>query len=140
MIKVNKLTDYAVLILSHFAAQQSGTVFNAHQLAQAIGVNPPTVSKILKILLRHDLLLSHRGANGGYQLAKPVQYINIAQIIQAMEGRLGVTDCSVHPGLCSQENTCQMRLPWQKINKMVLQVLSTVTLADMVQKTGDRTA
>lgn len=130
-MKVNKLTDYAVLILSHFAQYHEESVFNAHQLADAIGVNPPTVSKILKILLKNHLVLSHRGAQGGYQLAKPLKCISVAEVIEIMEGRLAVTDCNKQPGLCAHEQNCQMRAPWQKINQMVLQVLSNVTLADM---------
>lgn len=131
MIKVNKLTDYAVLILSYFAKQNSDRVFNATQLANALDLPNPTVSKILKILLKNQLVISHRGAQGGYQLAKPLEYISVAQLIEAMEGRLAVTECNVRTGLCSHEDSCQMRNPWQKINHMVLDLLSQVTLADM---------
>ncbi|MGA2654951.1 MAG: SUF system Fe-S cluster assembly regulator [Gammaproteobacteria bacterium] len=132
MIKVNKLTDYAVIILSYFATQSSDRVFNASQLASALDLPNPTVSKILKILLKNQFVISHRGAQGGYQLAKPLEYITVAQLIEAMEGRVAVTECSsVRTGLCSHEMACQMRNPWQKINHMVLNLLSQVTLADM---------
>ncbi len=131
MIKVNKLTDYAVLILSYFAKQNSDEVWNASQLASALDLPNPTVSKILKILLKNQLVISHRGAQGGYQLAKPLEYITVAELIEAMEGRVAVTECNVRTGLCSHEQACQMRNPWQKINHMVLNLLSQVTLADM---------
>lgn len=131
MIKVNKLTDYAVLILGYFARQNSDRVFNASQLASALDLPNPTVSKILKILLKNQLVISHRGAQGGYQLAKPLEYITVAQLIEAMEGRVAVTECSAQSGLCSHEMACAMRNPWQKINHMVLNLLSQVTLADM---------
>jgi FeS assembly SUF system regulator len=131
MIKVNKLTDYSILILNHFATQNEDKVFNASHLAQALMLPNPTVSKILKILLKNQLVISHRGAQGGYQLAKPLKCISVAELIEAMEGRLAVTQCSVRTGLCSHEDSCQMRNPWQKINHMVLDLLSQVTLADM---------
>ena len=133
MIKVNKLTDYAVLILNHFAAQSLDRVFNASQLASALGLPSPTVSKILKILLKNQLVISYRGAMGGYQLAKPLKCISVAQLIEAMEGRVAVTQCSARAGLCTHEHVCQMRNPWQKINQMVLTLLSQVSLADMQQ-------
>lgn len=133
MIKVNKLTDYAILILNYFAAQAENKVLNATEVAEAISLPLPTTSKILKILLNNQMLISHRGAQGGYQLAKALQYISVAEIIQAMEGRLAVTDCQVRPGLCMHENACQLKTPWQKINQMVLNLLSQVTLADMTK-------
>ena len=131
MIKVNKLTDYSILILNHFATQNVDTVFNASQLAQALALPSPTVSKILKILLKNQFVTSQRGAQGGYQLAKPLTTISIAAVIEAMEGRVAVTQCNVSSGLCTHEQNCQMRSPWQKINHMVLELLSKVSLADM---------
>lgn len=133
MIKVNKLTDYSILILNHFATQNEDMVFNASQLAEALALPGPTVSKILKILLKNQIVISYRGARGGYQLAKPLKAISIAHIIEVMEGRLAVTQCSAGSGLCTHEKACQMRNPWQKINQMVLTLLSQVTLADMQQ-------
>ena len=131
MIKVNKLTDYSILILNHFARCSEDKVFNAGQLAQALTLPTPTVSKILKILLKNQLLISHRGSMGGYQLAKPLADISVAHVIQVMEGRLAVTQCSAGAGLCTHEQACQMRNPWQKINQMVLTLLSQVSIADM---------
>ncbi len=138
MIKVNKLTDYSILILNHFATQNEDTVFNASQLAQALTLPSPTVSKILKILLKNQFVTSHRGAQGGYQLAKPLKSISIAAIIEAMEGRLAVTQCNVGTGLCTHEQGCQMRSPWQKINHMVLELLSQVSLADMAGQSKNK--
>lgn len=130
MIKVNKLTDYAIVILNHLA-KQTEQVFNASQLAQALNLPNPTVSKILKILLKNQFVISHRGAQGGYQLAKALKYISVAELIEAMEGRLAVTDCNVKGGHCAHEESCQMRSPWQKINRKVLELLSQISLADM---------
>ncbi len=131
MIKVNKLTDYSILILNHFAKESADKMFNASQLADALNLPAPTVSKILKILVKNQLVISHRGAMGGYQLAKPLKSISIVEIIEAMEGRISVTQCGAGTGLCTHERSCSMRDPWQRINQMVVNLLSQVSIADM---------
>jgi len=132
MLKVNKLTDYSLVILSQLG-QHKGYMANAMQLSEATGINSPTVSKILKILQPRGLVISHRGANGGYELAKTIDAISVAEVIQAMEGPMAVTQCNIGPGHCEQESSCQMRAPWHKINQVIIDLLSNISLADMLQ-------
>src|SRR3989442_15648648 len=81
----------------------------------------PAVSKLLKSLARQGLLISSRGAKGGYQLARPAEQITVPEMIAALEGRpIALTDCNLHEGACSQEPRCHVRTPWQRINRAVL--------------------
>jgi Rrf2 family protein len=91
----------------------------------------PVVSKILKALARRGLLVSHRGAKGGYSLARPPEAITAAEMIAALEGPFGLTECAAHPGLCVQEASCHVREPWQRINAAVRRALAQVTLAEL---------
>ena len=80
---------------------------------------------------RRELLQSVRGARGGYRLARPPERISIADVIEALEGPFGMTECSVVEGLCAQEGNCPIRANWQQVNQLIRQRLAQVTLADM---------
>ena len=132
MLKVNKLTDYATVILSYMASKPTHT-YSALDITSAVNINQPTVSKVLKHLTQEGLVISHRGVSGGYHLASDPKVISVAQVIRAMEGQLGMTECSIEPGLCELESTCALRTNWQKISNAVLIALESVSIADMQQ-------
>lgn len=132
MLRLSKLTDYGTVIMTHMA-RQPACVYSAAEVAIAIGVTVPTASKILKTLARANLLQSLRGTHGGYLLSRPPDEISIAEVIDAMEGPVGVTECSATVGLCAQEGSCSLRANWQHVNQVIRKVLSDLTLADMAQ-------
>ena len=132
MLRLSKLTDYGTVIMAYMARQQE-RVLAAPELAVAIGVATPTASKILKLLARGGLLRSVRGATGGYMLSRPAGEISIAQVIDAMEGPIGLTECSVIAGLCAQEEACSIRGNWQRINLVIRHALDQITLAEMAR-------
>ncbi|MDF3834253.1 SUF system Fe-S cluster assembly regulator [Cupriavidus basilensis] len=134
MLRLSKLTDYGTVIMTHMA-RDPGRIHSAAEIAAEIGVAVPTASKILKMLARQDLLHSLRGAKGGYLLARAPRDISIAQVIDAMEGPAGLTECSIAAGLCAQEDSCAIRANWQRISLAIFHALDGVTLADMTQPT-----
>jgi FeS assembly SUF system regulator len=133
MIRLTKQTDYGIVLLTHLA-QDPARHANAPELAAETGLPLPTVSKILKLLARGDLLSSHRGVKGGYCLGRLPSQITVAEVITALEGPIAMTECVEHsPGLCIQEPVCPNRSNWQILNEVVRQALSQVTLADMTR-------
>lgn len=126
------MADYGTLILTTMG-QEPGRVQSAAGIAGLIRVPVPTVSKILKILTREGLVTSLRGAKGGYLLARPPNQITISHIINAMDGPIGMTECSITPGLCAQEAGCPVRANWQRVNRVVLDALDQITLDQMIQ-------
>lgn len=138
MIRLSKLTDYAIVLSGYISEHPVGTFCTARELGDESGLPLPTVSKILKTLSRAGLLISHRGNKGGYTLARPAAEISIADIISAVEGPPALTECSSSaPVLCELEDTCPARSNWIKINDAVCEALSQLTLADMVRPGGD---
>ena len=134
MIRIAKLTDYAIVLLTYIARDGERGVHAARDLAAESHLPVPTVSKILKCLSRGGLLVSHRGVAGGYSLAKTAGAINIAEIIAVMEGPVALTECSTTcPGLCEIERVCPVRNNWRKITDVVVRSLENVTLLDMTQ-------
>ncbi len=130
MLKMGKLTDYATVIMS-FLAQNPGTVHAASELAVVVGISNPTALKVLKTLARAGLLQSQRGTKGGYQLTRLPAAISMADILQAMEGPIGLTECGSSPGACVRESQCSVRTNWQRISQAVGDALAGVSLADM---------
>lgn len=132
MLRLGKLTDYGTVITAHMARQPE-RVFAASELAAASRVSVSTASKILKRLVRAGLLRSLRGAHGGYALARPAGEISLAQVIDALEGPPGLTECSVRDGLCAQEQGCAIRGNWQAVDRLIRQTLAQTSLADMMR-------
>ena len=130
MLRLSKLTDYGTVIMSHMA-RQPAALHSAGEIALALGVAAPTVSKVLKRLARAELLQSARGAQGGYRLARAPESISVADVIDALEGPIGITECSAMVGLCAQEACCPVRGHWQWLNRIVRHSLDRVTLEEM---------
>jgi FeS assembly SUF system regulator len=131
MIRLSKLTDYAIVVMAQMARDRSA-IQTVPQLADRTGVPAPTVAKLLKLLTPAGLMVSHRGAAGGYTLAKPAEDISMAAIIAALEGPIALTACvDGSDGQCGVESLCPMRGGWDKLNKAIRRALEEVTLADM---------
>ena len=131
MLRVSKLTDYATAVMTCLASAGDG-VTSAQALAERARLELPTVSKLLKQLAQAGLVASTRGINGGYRLARAPERLTIADIVTAMEGPIGMTECSAHAGLCDHEPHCGVRVNWQRINQAIANALANVTLADML--------
>jgi len=139
MLRVSKLTDYATVVMTVLAVAPA-RVHSAQELADAARLELPTVSKLLKQLAHAGLVDSFRGVNGGYKLARAPERITIAAIVEAMEGPIGMTECSAHSGLCGHEPHCGVRVNWQRINQAIAQALASVSLADMLKPAPKRAA
>ncbi len=129
---MTKQADYGIVLMSHLAGRP-GRRFTAPELAVASKLPAPTVSKILKLLGRAALLDSHRGAKGGYSLAREPRRISVAEMIAALDGPIAFTECIEDtPGECSQEAVCCVRGSWQRINLALRQTLESISLADLM--------
>jgi FeS assembly SUF system regulator len=131
MMRLGKLTDYATVILSFMAKSQS-CMHAALEISTATGIALPTVSKILKSLVRAHLLSSVRGAKGGYVLVQAPEKITVASVITALEGPISLTECSSTDHSCDQVSACQIGNNWRLVNQTVQKALESVTLADMM--------
>lgn len=133
MIKLSKLADYGIVIMTHLA-RPGGVQASAQEIAQATRIPAPMAQKILKALAKDGLLRSQRGVKGGYELARPAVSITVAQIIESLDGPIAVTDCvDAAPGDCVIEALCPARTNWERINSAIREALDEVTLAEMAK-------
>jgi FeS assembly SUF system regulator len=138
VIRLSRLTDYGIVLMAHLADAGQGP-HTARDIAAETQLPLPAVSKLLKSLAREGLLVSSRGAKGGYQLARPAEQITVPQMIAALEGPIALTDCNLHEGACSQEPRCHVRTPWQRINRAMHEALSRIRLTDLTSADRSRT-
>lgn len=134
MLRISKMTDYAIMVMVELSASR-GEVLSAHALTDRSRLELPTVSKVLKLLVKTGLVVSYRGASGGYSLERDAQDISVAEIIAAIEGPIAITECGVEEGLCAQEAICGLRGNWQRISVAVAEAMESVSLAEMAQPT-----
>ena len=136
MLRVTKLADYGIVMLTHMANGSSASS-KARDIARDARLPLPVVSKILKSLTRSGLLESKRGIRGGYGLARKPEQITVAEIIRALEGPIAVTECNDRiQGLCGLQSGCPVSANWHLINDAIYQALEKITLAEMTQPLG----
>src|SRR5882757_5080896 len=127
MLRMGKMTDYATVVLASLA-QEPATHRAAAELAERTRLNLPTVSKVLKGLQRAGMVISSRGAQGGYRLARPPEHITATQILDVFEGPIAITECSGASSRCGIERQCRVGGGWQRVNPAIRRALDDVTL------------
>jgi FeS assembly SUF system regulator len=132
MLKLSKLADYGTVILAQMAREPE-RLMSAAQIAVETRLATPTVSKVLKLLAGHMLVAAQRGNRGGYLLTRPPAGISLAEIIDAVEGRFGLTECATAPGACCQEASCKVRRHWLRVDRAVRAALEGLTLAHLIE-------
>ena len=127
MLRMGKLTDYATVVLASLA-QEPARHRAATELAERTRLSRPTVSKVLKGLQRAGMVISSRGAQGGYRLARSPEKITAAQILDVFEGPIAITEFSGASSQCGIERQCRVGGAWQRINAGIRRALEDVTL------------
>jgi FeS assembly SUF system regulator len=135
MFRLSKLTDYAVVVLVRLAREQAraatpNAVQTSPGISLATGIPEPTVAKVLKAMAGKGLVTSLRGARGGYRLARRLDSIPVAEVIEAIDGPIALTAC-VDGGGCESQCLCPMRGRWDPVNAAIRAALGAITLADM---------
>jgi FeS assembly SUF system regulator len=130
MIILSKLADYGVIVATHLAAAAPEQV-NAMHLAADTRLPQTTVAKVLKLLAKAGIVTAVRGAAGGYRLARAPGAVSVAEIIAAIDGSFGMTQCTSTLGPCERLHFCPTRPHWHRINAAVGEALARVTLDEM---------
>lgn len=142
MLRMTRQADYGIVLLTYFAHHPPGVatvgskpqtgIYNARDLAAQVHLPEPMVGKILKLLGRAGLLVSSRGVKGGYRLSRDPATISVADIVQAIEGPISITECTnVEAVNCSIAAMCAVKSNWQTINRVVLEALEQISLERM---------
>lgn len=131
MLKLTKKADYALMAMKHLAEHPGQSSRSAKDVADAFGIPPEALAKILQRLAKAGLLHSQHGINGGYTLARPAQTISAFEVIQAIDGPLFITSCVTVRGECGQSDRCNIREPLRKVNDSIEAVLKRIKISHM---------
>ena len=133
MLRITRQTDYGILLMTEVARNAARKIHKTRDLASLTRIPVPMVSKILKSLAKKDLLISHRGVNGGYSLARLPEDISVAEMIDALEG-FGLTECVDQASNgCIRQEGCPVHANWSIINRAIRNALQGISLVDMAQ-------
>lgn len=134
MLRLSKLTDYAVVVLVRLASAPG--MQTSPGIAAATGIPEPTVAKVLKILAASGLVTSQRGARGGYRAARGLAQIPVSEVIAAIDGPIALTACvDGSAAECESQGLCPMKGRWDPVNSAIQQALGAISLADMQEWT-----
>jgi FeS assembly SUF system regulator len=136
MLRISKMTDYATVLLARLASVPERQM-TAGQLSAQTHIAIPTVSKVMKLLHRRQLVSSTRGLHGGYRLARPAADITAAQILDALEGPMALIECAQQPHRCGIESTCGVGRAWQRVNLAIRRSLQEITLLELAGLAGE---
>src|SRR5579863_657222 len=134
MVILSKLADYGVIVATHLAAHPERQM-TAAVLAHETSLPRATVAKLLKTLAHAGIVAGARGAAGGYRLARDASAISVVQVVSAIDGSMGVTQCTIHDD-CKRSHFCATRPHWHRINAAVSTALGAITLAEMANPFG----
>lgn len=130
MVRITKLTDYGVILMA-FMANNPSRLFQAREIAQHTAIALPTVSKLLKKLVKHKLLVSERGTNGGYLLNCIPEKITVADLVTVLEGPIAITECNLGHDYCATASSCTVKTPWLRINQAITTALQSIRLSEL---------
>lgn len=131
MLKLTKKADYALMAMKYLAERSADGSHSAKDVADAFGIPPEALAKILQRLAKAGLLLSQHGIKGGYMLARTAHTISAFEVIQAIDGPLFITSCVTVRGECDQTDRCNIREPLRKVNESIEAVLKRIKISHM---------
>lgn len=131
MIRVGKMADYAIVILEHLGRHRRQKQ-SVDSIAQGTRLATATVRKVMNQLVNAELVNSHRGPHGGYELAKPLAAISLLDAISAIEGPMALTDCCAEAPDCDLLEGCDLREKWPSINHILEDTLRNISVSDLI--------
>ena len=131
MLRLSKKADYALIAMKHLALRGPDGSASAREIAEQYDIPLELMAKVLQRLARRGLLTSHQGTRGGYHLSRDPERISVADVIQAIDGPVTVTACSVEDERCDQYAKCNVRDPLWRVRARILTALGDCSIAEL---------
>src|ERR1700726_4450887 len=125
------------MAMKHLAEHSAEGSRSAKDVADAYGIPPEALAKILQRLAKSGLLQSQHGINGGYVLARPAHTISAFEVIRAIDGPLFITSCVTVRGQCDQSDRCNVREPLRRVSHGIEELLRGISILEMTEESGN---
>ncbi|PIR04107.1 MAG: hypothetical protein COV59_02900 [Candidatus Magasanikbacteria bacterium CG11_big_fil_rev_8_21_14_0_20_39_34] len=126
MIKFSKETDYALQLLEQLSKSES--VLSLAEFSANSNISLPILQKIARSLKKDRLIVAHRGKNGGYTIARPIEKISLKDVVSAMQMEYGVTECTKKVHGCKLESQCNAKRGFELLHSQVNAIMESTTL------------
>jgi Rrf2 family protein len=139
-VKLTKGTDYGLRGILHLARQPQGKVVLVTEIARAEGVPESYLAKIFQDLSRSGILVSHRGAKGGFSLIRDLSDVSLLEVVEAIEGPIALQPCLEARVGCDQKGECAVAEVIGQAQTQMLDVLRGTTLEQLVLRSAGKKA
>jgi len=133
-MQMTRESEYALMGLSHLAKQPSGVIISLGDLAAVNDLPASFLAKIFDKLVRHGLVVSHRGPGGGVALERDPSSIPVLDILEAIEGPRVLNRCLIWQGHCADTDPCPLHEWVHALVPKVESILQELTLADFAER------
>jgi Rrf2 family protein len=140
VMQISRKVDYALRATIYLSLQKDGRPVPVNEIAAHRRIPRKFLEKIIQDLIRSGLVRSHRGAHGGYTLARTPDGVTFRDIIESVEGPISLNVCVAEPHDCSMVATCNMQRIWQEGQRRLLEFFADTTLADVTPAFVSNTA
>src|SRR5450755_4891053 len=134
MLKLTKKADYGLMAMKHLAEHADQGSCSAKDVADAYGIPPAALAKILQRLAKVGLIRSQHGINGGYTLTRDPRMISAFEVIKAIDGPLFITSCVTVRGECDQSDRCNIREPLRRVSHGIEELLRSIKISQMKEE------
>ena len=136
MLKVSRIADYGMVVLFYLVKNaRKESPLSARELADLTKLPLPTVSKVLKLLAKREIIVAKRGKTGGYELLINPKDVSLLRLLEIFDGPQSITSCAHNPSMpCQIPASCPNSNFWGQINNVIVRLLSGISLLDLLEK------
>ena len=131
-MKLTRGGEYGIRGVLYLAKLEDGKVSMLSAIAKAQDVPPRFLAKIFQALAKAGVVKSHRGAKGGFSLARPAAEVTIKDVIEAVEGPIRLNICIASPGECDRDRVCPVHAVWENAQEKMMETLARANFAELV--------
>jgi Rrf2 family iron-sulfur cluster assembly transcriptional regulator len=135
-VRLTKGADYGARGTIHLAKRPAGAVVLISEIAAAEGLPESYLAKIFQDLAKEGIVRSHRGARGGFSLARPPDEITLREVVEAIDGPIAINRCLAPWEGCDRAETCAMYPVMQEAQRLLLDAFASTTLFDLALREG----
>ena len=129
MLKLTRKLEYALIALRHMQ-MKGDTLSSTKEISDMYIIPRELLAKTLQQMARLQYIDAVQGPKGGYRIDKVLSKINLTQFVEEMEGPLEMVECNVNSD-CIQINTCNIRMPINKINQNIRSLFNKINITDI---------
>ena len=133
-MQLTRAADYAVRVMIHLAGLPPGTRASRSELAAAVDCPEQFLSKVLQDLARVDLVVSHRGNTGGFELPQPHRTVSLLEVVEAIEGPMRLNLCLTSDHACARQSWCPAHGVWVEAQRALAGLLQAATVGELARK------